>query len=300
MGVIEEPGTNTHPQADATLKPVPHEPMSSQQVYGHPTESKHVSHTSHDYQSYDMPEAVSVPVEEEPRPRLTRPPSRFGQTLMYTGSHEFRAAFVRKVYTLLSMQMLLTVGVMCLCMFNTALRKSIVNSVQTWLMISIIISFVFMFALFFLREKHPVNYFVFFGFTLALAFQVGVIGAICAEAGLSMVALNAGVVTFAVFVSLTVFTMFSKADFSWMQAGLFCGLHCMILWGLFAMITGFQRGYWYSLIGTLLFCGFIIYDTWRITTVYGYDDFLLAAMDLYLDIINLFIYILQLFLKERR
>ena len=115
----------------------------------------------------------------------------------------------------------------------------------------------------------------------------------------TQVVLNAGVVTLAVFLALTVFTMVSKADFSWMHAGLTCGLSAMIFWALFAWIFGFQTGFWYSLCGVVLFCGFIVYDTWRITTVYGYDDFLLAAIDLYLDIINLFLYILDLMLRSK-
>ena len=50
----------------------------------------------------------------------------------------------------------------------------------------------------------------------------------------------------------------------------------------------------YSLFGAILFCGFIIYDTNNIMRRFGVDDWLIAAIELYLDVINLFLFLLQL------
>ena len=55
----------------------------------------------------------------------------------------------------------------------------------------------------------------------------------------------------------------------------------------------------YSLFGALLFSGFIIFDTWQITERFGYDDHILASITLYLDILNLFLYILQFLSRDR-
>jgi len=41
--------------------------------------------------------------------------------------------------------------------------------------------------------------------------------------------------------------------------------------------------------------GWIIYDTWQIMARLGPDDYILAVIDLYLDIINLFLFILDMF-----
>ena len=49
----------------------------------------------------------------------------------------------------------------------------------------------------------------------------------------------------------------------------------------------------YALAGSLVFCIFIIYDTYLITRKLGYDDYIVAAVELYLDIINLFLRILH-------
>jgi len=47
--------------------------------------------------------------------------------------------------------------------------------------------------------------------------------------------------------------------------------------------------------GALLMSGWIIYDTWQIMARLGPDDYILAVIDLYLDIINLFLFILDMF-----
>jgi FtsH-binding integral membrane protein len=48
-------------------------------------------------------------------------------------------------------------------------------------------------------------------------------------------------------------------------------------------------------IAVLVFCAFIIYDTDNIIKRFDYDDYVIASVDLYLDIINLFLYLLQIF-----
>ena len=49
----------------------------------------------------------------------------------------------------------------------------------------------------------------------------------------------------------------------------------------------------FSLIGALIFSLFIVYDTNQIMKHCGVDDYIIAAIELYLDVINLFVYLLQ-------
>jgi len=46
--------------------------------------------------------------------------------------------------------------------------------------------------------------------------------------------------------------------------------------------------------GALLFSGYILYDTSVIMHHMGPDDYVMAAISLYLDIINLFLYLLEI------
>lgn len=45
----------------------------------------------------------------------------------------------------------------------------------------------------------------------------------------------------------------------------------------------------YAAIGALIFMGYIVYDTHMIIKTYGLDEFVWAAVALYLDVINLFL-----------
>ena len=46
--------------------------------------------------------------------------------------------------------------------------------------------------------------------------------------------------------------------------------------------------------GALLFCGFILFDTHMIMHRVSTEEYIIAAVDLYLDFVNLFIYILRI------
>ena len=103
---------------------------------------------------------------------------------------------------------------------------------------------------------------------------------------------RAFVLCITLFLALTLYACQSKRNFGFMGAGLFAGL--WVIAGAsskcsWLALGGTGRTVW-ALCGSLLFCGFI-YDTWKVCKVYGYDDYIVAAIELYLDIINLFLYL---------
>ena len=56
----------------------------------------------------------------------------------------------------------------------------------------------------------------------------------------------------------------------------------------------------FSLCGAMIFVGYILYDTSLIMHHLGPDDYIVGAVTLYLDIINLFFYLLRLFGELQR
>jgi len=50
----------------------------------------------------------------------------------------------------------------------------------------------------------------------------------------------------------------------------------------------------YAGLGALIMCGFIVYDTCDLIKRYSYDEYIWAAIAIYGDIVNLFLYILTL------
>ena len=147
------------------------------------------------------------------------------------------------------------------------------------------------FALALYRHQHPVNLYLLFGFTLLEAFTV----AITVSFYDVSIVLQAFILTTAVFLGLTAYTLQSKRDFSKFGAGLFACLWILIF-SCFLMVFFHSEimELVFAAAGALLFCGFIIYDTHLLMHKLSPEEYILAAINLYLDIINLFLNLLRL------
>jgi FtsH-binding integral membrane protein len=53
-------------------------------------------------------------------------------------------------------------------------------------------------------------------------------------------------------------------------------------------------GLWLASVTVLLFSGLLVFDTWRLRNFYGPDDYVGAAVQIYLDLLNMFMAILRL------
>ena len=161
--------------------------------------------------------------------------------------------------------------------------------------VAFIATLLLLFACAIYKNSYPHNYCLLFGFTLCQAYSIGVVCAMSRSVGLEETLLQAFVLTASLFVLLTLFTIQSKINFSFLGAGLYGALWLLIVTGILALWLHYQ---WlrtaYALAGSLLFCIFIIYDTYLITSKLGYDDYIIAAIELYLDVVNLFLFLLSL------
>lgn len=212
---------------------------------------------------------------------------------------ETRRIFIRKVYTILAVQLLAT-GIVSTFMILHAPTQNYVLSNGWPVTLSMISSFVLIIALMCYKDKSPENMYLLAAFTVCESFLVGTVTTAYCAAGERGIVLEAVFLTGAIFVGLTLFTFQSKIDFSFMGAGLSMGLGALILWGLFAMIFGVQAGYVYALLGCIIFSGYILFDTWLIMDKLSPHEHVLAAVMLYLDLINLFLYLLRLLSESNR
>ncbi|XP_010560256.1 PREDICTED: protein lifeguard 4 [Haliaeetus leucocephalus] len=207
-----------------------------------------------------------------------------------SASVHIRMAFLRKVYSILSIQVLLTTVTSAIFLYSTGVQ-AFVHERPALLLISAFGSLAIIVALTIYRHQHPVNLYLLFGFTLLEALTV----AITVSFYDVSIVLQAFILTTAVFLGLTAYTLQSKRDFSKFGAGLFACLWILIF-------SGFLRLFFYSetmelvfaAAGALLFCGFIIYDTHLLMHKLSPEEYILAAINLYLDIINLFLHLLRL------
>ena len=113
-------------------------------------------------------------------------------------------------------------------------------------------------------------------------------------------------ITLALVAGLTAFACTTQRDFTGAGPYLFVLFFCILLFGLFAAIFRSRvMSVVYCSLGVMLFGFYLVYDTQLIVggdhkIQFGLDDYVFAALNLYLDIINLFIYVLSLVSSSRR
>lgn len=210
-----------------------------------------------------------------------------------------RLRFIRKVYTILSAQLLATFAICALFALHGP-TKAFVTTHVGFYWFNVVVLFGTLIPLQAYRRSYPINFVLLSLFTASMGSVVGMVTTLYAEAGAGELVVEAVAITASVFVVLTVYTMQSKWDFSFMGAGLGMCLWVMILWGFFGLIFGMQAGMIYSLLGSILFSGYIIYDTYMIAERLDPEDYVVAAIELYLDLINLFLYILRILAEIQR
>ena len=110
--------------------------------------------------------------------------------------------------------------------------------------------------------------------------------------GGSSTVLTAAVLTTAVTLALTAYVHKTGKDFTRMGGFLFAGLIVVLLASIMAIfVPAMQAGV--SAAAALLFSGFILFDTSRL--IRGEEDnYVMAACSMYLNVLNLFLSILQL------
>ncbi|XP_013196199.1 protein lifeguard 4 [Amyelois transitella] len=203
---------------------------------------------------------------------------------------EIRLAFVRKVYGLLTVQLLATVAISGMFLLVKPVQGFIHEN--TWMIgLAFILSMVILIALIFKRRDSPANLYLLAAFTVVQAYTVGVIVSFYNTA----VVLQALVLTFAVVFALTLYTFNTKRDFSFVGYGLVAGLSVLLIGGflqIFIQSSALEMALAFS--GAILFSFFLIFDTQMMMTTLSPEEYILATINLYLDIINLFLHILRI------
>eukprot|EP01071_Lankesteria_metandrocarpae_P001202 Lankesteria_metandrocarpae@DN1369_c0_g1_i1.p1 len=209
--------------------------------------------------------------------------------------------FIRKVYGILSVQLLFTCALGAYFTLSTVAQTWIFA--HAWLPITCsIVAIVLMIALACsstLAQRVPINYILLTIFTGCEAVFVGYACAKAAKTTGGEVVLQAFVATAIITIALTIFAFQTKYDFTSSFAILF---YVSIAGMIFAIFSLFFKSPWVqglvSAIFALIMCAHIVYDTQLMIgngkIKASVDDYVLCVMCLYVDIINLFMYLLRL------
>merc|ERR1712124_2229 len=121
------------------------------------------------------------------------------------------------------------------------------------------------------------------------------------SSGFGVQLLQAAGLTGGLFLGLTTLVYRSGHDFSYLGGALWLSLLGLTATGLLAMcFPSLAESLVLSGCGALVFVGYILFDTWRLENKLGYDDYILATIELYLDVINLFLKVLEILVKLQK
>ena len=215
-------------------------------------------------------------------------------------SATIRQGFIKKTYGILLSQLIITTFFIALTFFDSV--KQLIrfnyqtNPIMGILFFVVIIATTVIFIMFACcREtarKVPTNYILLFTYTFCMCFYLLIL---CSEYSTKAV-FTALVLTVAATLGLTIYSFTTTHDFTFCSGILFAFITVLIF--SFPFFLWFGSYTFYCILGVMCYSFYLIYDTQLILGKFGIeyniDDYCFAALNLYIDIIYLFIKILYL------
>ncbi|KAM8863475.1 protein lifeguard 2-like isoform 2-T2 [Spinachia spinachia] len=217
-----------------------------------------------------------------------------------------RRVFIRKVYAILMIQLLVTLAIVAIFTFCDPV-KNYIQSNPGWYWASYAVFFVTYLTLSCcaaVRRQFPWNLILLAIFTLSLSYMTGMLSSFY---NTKSVVMCLGI-TAAVCLLVTVFSFQTKFDVTSIQGVLFVFCMVMFVSGLvLALVLPYQYVPWldatYAALGAILFTMFLAFDTQLLMGNKRYtmspEEYVFATLNIYLDIIYIFSFFLQIFGSKR-
>lgn len=209
-----------------------------------------------------------------------------------------RRGFIRKVYSILMVQLSVTLGFIAWFVFHEPTKRWVYHN--SWLfflaLVVVLISMITLACCGEVRRRSPTNFILLAVFTVAEAFLLAVTSA----AYEAIEVLMAVGITAAVCLALTLFAFQTKYDFTMCGGFLLVSVVILLIFGIVAIFVQNRIvSLVYASLGALIFSMYLVYDTQLMMGgKHKYsispEEYVFAALNLYVDIINIFIYILTI------
>ena len=211
-----------------------------------------------------------------------------------------RAGFIRKVYGILSIQLLITFGTVFFCQIKPI--KSLIFKNQAFSGNLVVFSSLLFLVLFLclaccrgLSRKVPYNYLFLLGITICEAIACAIASSIYSFQIVALALLLTIVATLAI----TFYACTTKSDFSTCRVGLYVIFSQMFTIGIIAVLFRIRALYAFYTFGMTGVIGiYLVYDTQlilgKLGVGYSVDDYIFATLEIYMDIIRLFLLILRI------
>mmetsp|Transcript_110047 Transcript_110047/g.206321 ORF Transcript_110047/g.206321 Transcript_110047/m.206321 type:complete len:253 (-) Transcript_110047:79-837(-) len=213
-----------------------------------------------------------------------------------------RNGFIRKVYGILSVQLVITAGIVYGMLYEVEKDPSILYRYGSAPLYACLAALVLVLSVrcccVSVARTFPSNYLFLLAVTLLESFIVGFISSFYTGKSVMI----AAVLTAGIFGGLTMFAMTTETDFTGFGPYLLVSILGLIFTGMFSvfLFPEMEMAYkLYSGVGAVLMSFYIVFDTQMIVGgkhehKHDVDDYVFAALNLYLDIITLFMKLLSL------
>jgi FtsH-binding integral membrane protein len=213
--------------------------------------------------------------------------------LVRTG--EERATLVRRTYSLVLISVLVTMVGVSFALSQPALLQAVAQHP----ILAAIAAFAPLVIAGRMKAAFPMN----IGFVLLFNLAMGVwISPVIFFYGSRQPGLigQAAVLTIGAFGILTLYAFVSRRDFSAWGGFLIVGLWVLVGTMFLNLFFGNAAvDLWLASVAVLLFSGLLLFDTWRLRNFYGPDEYVGAAVQIYLDLLNMFMAILRIMGNRR-
>ena len=172
---------------------------------------------------------------------------------------EMRLGFIRKVYGILSMQLLLTSVAVTLAVTIESFKVFMKAHFELWI-VCWIFTIVFLCMLFCcFGKKHPHNYYLLFAFTFCESY---VVAGLCVLYDPKTV-LMAALLTTGLTIILTLYACFTKKDFTVCMTGMILVGYAFLSFGFFMMLfpPSYYARLFFCCIGVIIYGIYLVIDT---------------------------------------
>lgn len=235
--------------------------------------------------------------DRNPYAELTAPPAAFAAVTE-------RAAFLKKVYTLLFLGVLgfaatlwAAGNVAPVRDFALSIGRLVYGHRFGWL----IYLGVFLggsMAVHAVAEKKPINAFAYAAWVVVLGLLIAPIVLMIHAAQGPEIVTQASMLTALTFGALTLIVFWTGKDFSFLRGALMLGGFALLAVGIAGMVFGFTVGLWYSAAIVVLMAGYVLYDTSAVLHRLPTTMAMSGAIMLFTDVVLLFKHILLLLARR--
>ena len=246
------------------------------------------------YETQEIPSDIKLDVNQIDKPENENENKKCCR--LSCSNLSMRSAFMVKVYGILCTQFIFTFGLLLITQINI-IKEYLLSKSVLGIVLLCIASVIFLttFIIFLcnpkLLQKVPVNYIILLIITVCETVILVYVAAFYP----SHYVIGAMAFVIAICVGIFFISTFNKIDIGYLYFAIISLCDLAFTYGLLAFIyRSYYLHFLYCLLGGIVFCLYIVFDTIMIRDHFSYDDYILAAMTLYFDIIRLFIQILRI------